>query len=170
MVVGVEHSCTRLVTGLMKVHPQVSLIIHKSVPAQTSWPHLDKIWQENQIGKIVLVTRDRCSNDMSYLRSSSVALMCGKQLAGKPLGTGSDIARSHLAPFINSHEEDVIVVSMESLVQHKELTLRQAFRLLGMDEDGYDYDRSDSVWHDWFAVNLAIKDPNLKYYDQHWPQ
>lgn len=102
MVVGVEHSCTRFVTGLIKVHPQVGFVQHISVPTKTEWPDLEALWKKESLDKIVAVTRDRCSNDMSYLNSSSVALMCGKELSGRPLGSGADIARSHLKPFLKA--------------------------------------------------------------------
>jgi len=169
LVVGIEHSCTRFMTGLMKIHPQVDYVFHLSVPTKLESPDLEQYWKDHAFDKAVTITRDRCCNDLSYLKSSSVAKMCGKELSGKPLGSGSDVARSHLQPFLENHKDDVVVVSVESLFQYKELVLKQTFRLLGLSEEGYDYQNTGKIWHDWFSASLDPADPNEKYFTQKWP-
>ena len=60
-------------------------------------------------------------------------------------------------------QDKFVLVSYETLMLHREMHLRQCFRLLGLDEDSYDYDRRGTVQMDWFKVDLELKDGNEKY-------
>jgi len=170
MVIGAEHSCTRIISGLLKIHPQIGEIGHVSLPSGVSFGNLEGIKRKFKLEKIILVTRDRSCNDLSMIRESGMKAGFGKKLAGKPLGSGVDFAMSHALPFLEKHKKDVVVVSIEAVAQHKELVLRQTFRLLGLDEDKYDYHKGGQVSIGWFTVDLAVRDPNTRYFGgQKWP-
>ena len=49
------------------------------------------------------------------------------------------------------------------LYQFKELTLRQLFRSINVDEDNYDYNKKGTVKCGWIRTSLHVKDVNSKY-------
>ena len=70
-------------------------------------------------------------------------------------------------------ENNIVYLSIESLFQYKKNILKQTFKLLGVDDKNYPYDKTgnynpkDLNGKDyWFRVNLDIKDCNKKYYKE----
>jgi len=172
MVLGAEHSCTRIICGFLHRHPDAGKIAHVSMPSSKgSFGDLEEIWKKYSIEKVVLVTRDRSANGLSMMRFSSMKESKGKELAGKPAAAATDFAISKMKPFLDNHQKDVVVVNIESLFQHKKLVLRQTFSLLGLNPNVYPYDKEGKVTVGWFTVDLKVYDPNEKYFEgKKWPE
>lgn len=166
LVIGPEHSGTRWVLGLLKIHPDVTDIKHISYPyggdGDYHWAGLT--YYINNGYKIVIVCRDRTCN-LKAMESYSEANNHKDEIL-RDTGAKNifQAAMLKLMEQVRQHDpKNFTVVSYESLISYKALTLRQTFRLLGLPEDAYDYGRTGQVTHDWFTVDLNPADGNEKY-------
>lgn len=177
LVLGAEHSGTRYVCGLFELHPSVSKVYHTSFPAGGKLNGID--YTLNNIGnkidfdtvKIVWVCRDRSCNLASIESYSSFAN--NKERIINEITT-MGLYNGHVIDSLNAVIEDFIIktgfnlnnlaiVSYESLMTIKKMTLVQTFNILGLDIENYEYDMNKDVDIDWFKTNTKAVDGNCKY-------
>lgn len=166
LVYGIQHSCTRLVCGLLDLNKNIK-IIHLSNPSGNEKIKLNTIFERRKKNghpiwdKIVIVTRDLNAVDHSNKNENFGINML-------------TFLKNDLEEYIKKNtfdENNIVYLSIESLFQHKKNILKQTFKLLGVDDKNYPYDKTgnynpkDLNGKDyWFSVNLDIKDCNKKYY------
>ena len=162
IVVGPQHSCTRLIVAILDRHKSVNRIVHHSIPSNK--PPVFNFPDKNstaEFDKIVVVNRESNSIDKSNIKD------------GHKIDYNDDSKNiSQISKkIINNGLKDVdpnkvVFVSIENLVDYKEMYIRQFFRIIGIDENDYDYDLHGTYVFNpprWFKVKLDIIDPNRKY-------
>ena len=158
-LVGSQHSGTRLFKTFLTLHPNISRVIHWSVPGGTPqgiiYDNFYDDFNKNKVDKIIVVSRDRsCINKSNWLKKKM------RFVAEK----SSDLIKQNLKRFEDDGRfNDIVFVSYEMLISYKEYTLKQMFRNLGLDFDGYDFNREGIIEFQWYKINLALKDGNAKY-------
>lgn len=166
LVYGIQHTCTRLVCGLLDLNKNIK-IIHLSNPSGDENINLNSIVERRKKNgnpiwdKIVIVTRDLNSIDHANKKKNFGINMLS-------------FLKSDLDKYIQKNlfdENNIVYLSIESLIQYKKEILKQTFKLLGVDDNNYPYDKTgiyipkDLNGQDyWFSVNLDINDCNKKYY------
>lgn len=161
LVVGPQHSCTRLVTALLDRHPDVNHVGHWSIPSNNppvfNFPiknHLDTF------DKIVIVNRDSNAIDISNTKS-------GHKIDENNSKNISYMSKNMIYNNLGEIDHNKLVfVSIETLADYKEFYIRQLLGSLGLDSNTYCYNLSGIHTFDpprWYTVDLTIKDPNRKY-------
>ena len=157
LVVGVQHSCTRLFVGLLNKHKELGNVGHWSIPSGNTYHNFaNNIGNKKIAEKIVIVVRERNCVDLSNLRTDK------KKNVSRD---GIKFIKENLDQIKQKNKlNDVIFVSFEMLEQYKEYTLRQVFRNLGINENNYNYNNDNETFStDWFKIGLKVKDVNEKY-------
>lgn len=162
LVIGPQHSCTRLIVAILDRHIETSEIGHYSIPGNKppvfNFPGDNLI---NSFDKIVIVNRDSNAIDKSNIKQGfgidyENDLNNISQKSKKIINDGLK----------NINMNKVVFISIENLVDYKENYLRQFFKLIGLNDNNYDYNLSGKYEFDpprWFTVNLDLIDPNRKY-------
>lgn len=170
IVIGPEHSGTRWVSGLLSIHPEIEFFKHLSYPSGGEWPKIDQIYINEKLKgtnlKIIICVRDKTCNNLSAEKSSSYKN--NKKVIAQDYGNLVDDAISIINKQIQAIDKsDLVFISYESLLLHRKLVLQQTFRLLGINEDNYDYDNTDVITvKNWIHVSLKGIDGNAKYYNR----
>lgn len=173
IVIGPQHSCTRLFTAIIDRHPDVSFVEHWSVPSGTKtylFPHdvdphdmKPKEWD-----RIIVINRDSNAIDMSCERDG---IKIHENENENQSQKSKAFIRSAIDNLSEAERSKISFVSFESLADYKELYLRQVFITMGLDPGVYDYNLSGRYIFDpprWFTVILDIKDSNRKYLSRLW--
>lgn len=155
LVIGIQHSCTRLFVGLLSQHPEIKSVGHQSIPSEKSYHHFCNKFTTNKIkfDNIVLVVRDKGCVNKSNLKHNAF------NIAEK----GAKFIKDEINKIRKEDRKKIIITSYEMLYQFKELTLRQLFRSINVDEDNYDYNKKGTVKCGWIRTSLHVKDVNSKY-------
>lgn len=167
IVIGPQHSCTRLIVGLVDRHPDIRHVDHMGT-FDIDNPNNKHIWNSKVYDKIIIVSRDASCINKSNERDYKIQLKESK--AEETIKIINEKINNLLKDNIYKFE-DIVFISIESLVQYKEHILRKLFIQLGLDESKYDYilkgNYKPNDIHNpdgrWFTVNLNITDPNKKY-------
>ena len=162
LLVGPQHSCTRYITGIIARHPDVQEVFHLSVPSASNYLSFKDFFPRD---KIIIVTRDvSCINHSNYVDYN---ISINDNLAGK--------AYNHIHNEINSiiangyPKKNIVYVSIESIIQYKELYIKYLLKKLELNLDNYDFKLEGKFKPiiqnkpTWFTVNLQIENPNKKY-------
>ena len=157
LVVGVQHSCTRLFVGFLSLHSEIENAHHWSIPSGNKYNHFATKLDNIKIAqKIIIVIRERNCVNLSNKQTDQMDNVLEK---------GNNFIKENLKVIKESGRlKDVIFVSFEMLEQFKEHTLRQLFRNIGVDEDNYDYQNEGTFEADWWRISLKVKDCNKKYF------
>ena len=160
-VIGPQHSCTRLIVGIVDRHPDVKHVDHMGTFDITNW-------DEEKLGdKIIIVSRDASCINMSNQKHNIDPKECKAEKTIKIINEKIyNSIKNNIYKF-----EDIVFISIESLVQYKEHIVRKLLIQLGLDESKYDYNlngkyKPNDIHNSkgrWFTVDLDITDPNKKY-------
>ena len=167
IVIGPQHSCTRLIVGLIDRHPDVIHVDHMGT-LDINNPNIEHIWNSKIYDKIVIVSRDASCINMSNERDYKISSK--KSTAEETINIINDKINNLLKNNIYKFE-DIVFLSIESLVQYKEHIVKKLLIQLGLDELKYDYNlkgiyKPNDIHNPdgrWFSVDLNIIDPNKKY-------
>jgi hypothetical protein len=162
---GPQHSCTRLIVGLIDRHPDIKYVHHMGTNEKGHIFDLDY----KKFNKIVVVSRDSSSINKSNEINKGISF--NSNIAEKTV----DLYKNKINQLINNNIcklENIFFISVESLVQYKELILKKLLLHLELDITKYDFNLTgeyqpkeiDNVTNRWFKVNLDIVDPNKKYF------
>ena len=154
IVVGPQHSCTRLIVGIINRHQDIELVDHLGSIDENSYNEVFKTIE--QYDKIIIVSRDNSCVNKSNEINKDINFndgICEKTV---------DLINRKINDLIYNKNYDfnnIIFVSIESLVQYKNLIIKK-----------YDFNLSGNYrpkeingGERWFSVNLNIEDPNKKY-------
>lgn len=167
VVVGPQHSCTRLFTALFDRHKEIGEVGHWSIPYgenQYAFPSERKILREYD--KVVIVERDSNAIDLSNRDKKGMALDFKDDSKNV-----SQISKAYIKEHLDALDpkivdERVVFASFETLVTYRDMYLRQLFAELGVDQNDYDYrlkGRYEFSPKRWYNVNLDVIDSNRKY-------
>ena len=167
LVVGPQHSCTRLIVALLDRHPDVNYVGHMG----TNSPNFINLIKHYQ--KIIIVSRDpSCINKSNEVTNG---IDFDEDVSTK----ATEIINKQINTIYDKHEdriEDIHFISIESIIQYKTHVLKRFFQELGLNVDNYNYNltgeyRPKDIKSDknpdgqrWFTVNLNIRDCNKKYF------
>ena len=166
IVIGPQHSCTRLFTGILDKHPNIECN-HWSVPSgmggKTNWafpidydPYTDKEVKY----KVVIVNRDSNAIDLSNKEQKGISLSaCISETSKKYI-------ENQLLDIFYDDPARIIFASFELLANYKELYLWKLFKSIGVDPNLYNYVFTGVYEFEpkrWFSVKLDISDTNRKY-------
>lgn len=168
MVVGPQHSCTRLFVALLDVHPEVEGIMHLSMPSSGKMHSI----REYFVGcdRMLIVSRDRCAVNLSNLRDYKIPL--DDDIAGAACAA----IRDELGAMMRRDQGlwRVSFASFDALINYRDVYLRHVLAGLGLEPSQYPTLASlegqtrtpkDSLGRPlWFSVELTLHDANEKYY------
>ena len=177
IAVGLEHSCTRVLTGLLNLHPQIKCVHHISYPsANKFFALLDLIsWIKKDFGevkvKVVLMVRDSNAIEQSQRTEGSMkrCLVNIGILNDDIITEANKILIAEIYTLFADNKftlNDFGIISIESLYQYRELSLKKLFYSLGLSVDNYDYYSKEIFDLVWSKVNLEITNVNKKYYKE----
>lgn len=154
---------------MLGVHPDVDNIHHLSQPSGGKFGSLENLANSitvnsGEVPKIVVVLQDKTANNATTSHSSWQNMPISKRAKDNLVDDALNFIGRQLDSFPN---QDIVFVSYESLLLHRDDTLYQTFVLLGMDPNKYDYNLRGVVspkGADWSKVSLEGKDGNSKYY------
>lgn len=163
IVIGPQHSCTRLIVGLVDRHPDVKQVDHFG----SFNMHNPRVWEKKTFDKIIIVSRDASCINLANVRHNIDPKECK---AEKTINIINEKINNLLKNNIYNFE-DIVFISIESLVQYKEYIIRKLLIQLGLDVSKYDYNlkgiyKPNDIYSPkgrWFNVDLDIIDPNKKY-------
>lgn len=167
IVIGPQHSCTRLVVGLIDRHQDVKHVDHMGT---NDLPELNnKLWNEKIYDKLVFVSRDASCINKSNEENNNIPFEEG--IAEKTINR-INININHIIDNNIYNFNDIIFISIESLVQFKELVIKKLLTQIGLDHSTYDFNLIGNYTPNdinnskkrWFNINLNIVDPNKKYF------
>lgn len=169
--VGVEHSGTRWVTGLLWNHPDVEEVHHISFPSgpQGEFVNLNEWIKDKKLNQdnlaIVVVSRDASCNTKSINKSSGAAKNRKRIIDNTPKNNIFDACLYELKQSVESVDDNISVVhiSYESLLQWRNNILKQTFKTLGLNVKKYNYDFKGTIKKGWISVEAIGKDGNKKY-------
>jgi hypothetical protein len=170
IIIGPQHSCTRLFTAIIDRHPDIEYAEHWSVPSGTQDNYQFPIYKNpnteepETYDKILVVNRDSNAIDLSCLRDN-IEIFLDDESKNQSYKTKSFIIDS-INNLSESDREKLTIASFENLVTYKEVYLRQLFTTMGLDPNTYDYNLTGRYTFDpprWFTVNLDLVDTNRKY-------
>lgn len=166
LVIGPQHSCTRLFVGLIDVHPSVSYTNHISVPSGGSYLSLGP-YLNGDYDKICVVSREptiiNLSNKTDYnipIEENIAAKACANIL--------SELERASLAA--PDFMDKVHFVSFEALLNYGRTYIKSVLSKMGLDpakypsKTGIHQPKNADGSNTWFGVELDIKDTNKKYF------
>lgn len=176
LVMGAQHSCTRLFTCLLDVHPDVVYVGHLSVPNGPG--HMQGPLDMNpealkKYDYLCLVSRDRSCVNLANARDNGIPL--SNDIARQSYGL---LARQFQKMIDMDHflAQKVLIVSYEALVNFRYVYIRQVLELMGLDPNKYPPDQEVAAKKGykpkslpgrkkprWFSADLAIRDSNEKY-------
>lgn len=166
IVIGPQHSCTRLIVGLVDRHPDIKHVDHMGT-FYIDDPNNKHIWNSKVYDKMIIVSRDSSCINMSNKKYNIDPKECKSEETIKIINEKiNNLLKNNIYKF-----EDIVFISIESLVQYKEHIVRKLLIQLGLDESKYDYNMTGKYKPNdihnpdgrWFTVNLDITDPNKKY-------
>lgn len=166
LVIGPQHSCTRLFVSLLDRHPDTGHIGHIG----SNTPHFAHIIKQYE--KIIIVSRDSSCINYSNQKVNKISIY--EDVATEAV----NIINNEINKIYELYPErvkDIIYVSYENLYQYKENYIKYILSLLKLDISKYDfnltgiYKPSDLITDKnptgkrWFSVDLNIIDANKKY-------
>jgi|SaaInlStandDraft_6_1057023.scaffolds.fasta_scaffold00062_8 GR25 family glycosyltransferase involved in LPS biosynthesis len=166
LVIGPQHSCTRLFVSILDKHPDTGHIGHIG----SNMPHFAHII--NQYEKIIIVSRDSSCVNYSNFHVNKISIY--DDIASDAI----NIINNEINKIYKTYPgriKDIIYVSYESLYQYKTNYIKYILSQLNLNIDKYDfnltgiYKPSDLITERnplgkrWFSVNLNIIDSNKKY-------
>lgn len=166
IVIGPQHSCTRLIVGLVDRHPDVKHVDHMGT-FHIDDPKNNHIWNSKVYDKIIIVSRDASCINMSNQKYNIDPKECKAEKTINIINEKiNNLLKNNIYKF-----EDIVFISIESLVQYKEHIVRKLLIQLCLDESKYNYNLNGNYKPNdihnpdgrWFTVNLDIIDPNKKY-------
>ena len=166
IVIGPQHSCTRLFVSLLDRHPDTGHIGHIG----SNTPHFYDLI--NEYKKIIIVTRDTNCINKSNLYTNKINI-------NYDIGTKAyNIINKELDKIYKNNINrinDIIFVSFESLYQFKKNYIKYILKCLDLNINKYDYNlqgiykptdlitKENPKGERWFSVNLNIINSNKKY-------
>ena len=170
MVIGPQHSCTRLFVALLDVHPDVEGVMHLSMPSSGKMRSI----REYFVGcdRMLIVSRDRCAINLSNLRDYKIPL--DDDIAGAACKAMRDELGAMLRPDAALWRR-VHFASFDALINYRDVYLRHVLAGLGLEPakyptlaslEGQTRTPKDSLGGPlWFSVELTLHDSNEKYYN-----
>jgi hypothetical protein len=163
LLIGPQHSCTRYITGIINRHPCINEIHHFSVPCGDN--HYCSTVTHIVREKIIIVTRDISCINLSNLHEYNIDIKDNIGIkAAKHINKEINFLLEN-----NYNKNNIVYVSIESIVLYKELYIKYIFKKLGLDLSNYDFNLKGNFTPTnngkptWFSVNLEIGNPNCKY-------
>jgi hypothetical protein len=175
IVVGAQHSCTRLFVGLLDVHPDAELVAHMSIPSDGKLHRIRDMHPADleKYDRICVVTRDAtCINlSNSVWKDGEVHVPLSENISKKAY----DSLLGDLE-YIEEHDDALMskihFVSYEALVHFGYLYMRSICREIGLNAGKYPPKNLLSAIKSytpkvdrWFSIGLNISDSNKKYFD-----
>ena len=165
LIIGPQHSCTRLIVAILDRHINSNNISHWSIPGGVedglsySFPDLSLI---NEYDRLIIVNRDSNAIDKSNMRDGV------KIDFVNDANNLSQISKKMIYENILDLNilDKCVFISIENLFDYKSLYIRKVLEEVGLDPKNYDYDLKGTYVFNpprWFSVNLDISDSNRKY-------
>ena len=165
LVIGPQHSCTRLVVAILDRHINSDNIAHWSIPGGSedglsyNFPDISSI---NEFDRLIIVNRDSNAIDRSNIKNGIEIDFDNDD------NNLSQISKKII--YENILNLDILdkctFVSIENLFDYKSLYIRKVLEAVGLDPNNYDYDLKGTYVFNpprWFSVNLNLVDSNRKY-------
>ena len=160
LVLGPQHSCTRLVVSLFDKHPDVNYVGH----CGTNDPKI--IFNDNNINydKIIIVSREEnCINKSNEKHNKNKKTQGTKaiQRINKQLNKLSN----------KKKYEDIVFFSFDTFYSFRKFYLQKILESIDLNTDNYDFNFTglhtpkeyNSNKERWFTVNLEVQNCNEKY-------
>jgi len=173
-VLGPQHSGTRWMGSLLAIHSEIEEVMHMSYPGAYKWNSIADtlVTLKNECPdlKIVICEREKNCNNLANCRSKKYTRKTVHYRRNYDNLVDDAIALIY-EDIQGFDRKDIVVLSYESLVLHRELTLRQTFRLLGISEENYNYNaKGRHNFNGWCLMELRTKDGNAKYVKDFMPR
>lgn len=166
LVLGAQHSCTRLFVGLFDIHPDVEVVGHASVPANGEVKSVLDIFPKYD--HVCVVTRSPTAINLSNLTDYKIPIE-------------QDIAAQAYSSIINDLKKAILedkdfekrlhFVSYETAQNIGEFYVKYLLSKMGLDpskypglKDEYHTPKAEDGAKQWFTVHLQIEDVNKKYF------